>query len=138
MKEYKALRKQDRDGKNTQGLAHIYWDIFDSPDSPGSAFRYMEREPILIIDDIVREFPKYQPKLQIAYCTKAYADLLGLPASSPHRVGKAIQLRVTNPKQRMFIVTELIRRGITRIGVGREHVYFDTDNYISDDALYIQ
>ena len=138
MNEIRVFRKEEREGKNTTGLKHVYWDIFDSPDAPGSAFRYMEREPILMLDDIVTEYPRYRPKIELAYCSKAYADLLGLPTSSPHRIGKAIRLRVTNPKQRMFIVTELIRRGVSRIGVGQEHVYFDTDNYLQKDALFIQ
>ena len=123
---------------NREGLKHLYWELFDSPDCPGSAFNYMEREPVLILDDIITEFKLYRPKIEVAYTSKTYADVLGLPTSSAHRVGKAIRLRATNPKQRMFIVTELIRRGVTRIGVGREHVYFDTDNYLNTDALYIQ
>lgn len=123
---------------NRQGLKHLYWELFDSPDAPGSAFRYMEREPVLILDDIVTEFEKYRPKIEVAYVSKSYGDLLGLPSSSPHRIGKAIRFRTTNPTQRMFIVTELIRRGVSRIGVGKEHVYFDTDNYLKKDALYVQ
>ncbi len=140
MRKPVIFRKSTRDSIdcNREGLRHLYWELFDSPDSPGSAFNYMEREPVLILDDIITEFKQYRLKIDVAYTSKTYADVLGLPTSSPHRVGKAIQLRVTNPRQRMFMVTELIRRGVTRIGVGREHVYFDTDNYLKEDALYIQ
>ena len=92
----------------------------------------------MILDDILSEEPDWKLKVQVAYCSKMYADILGLPAKSPFRVGKAIKLRATNPKLRMFIVRHLILRGVTRIGVGREHVYFDTDNYLYKDALYIQ
>lgn len=136
--EYRKFVKKDRVNYNTEGLKHLYWEIFDSPDSEGSGYRFMEREPVLILDDIFSEFPDWKPKIQCAYCSKQYGDILGLPAKSPFRVGKAIKLRATNPSQRMFIVRHLILRGVTRIGVGREHVYFDTDNYLYKDALYVQ
>lgn len=127
-----------RDKMNTEGLNRLYWELFDSPDAEGSAFKFMEREPVLVLDDFMTEFPMYKIKVELAYTSKNYADLIGLPSSSPHRVGKAVKLRVTNPKMRMFVVRGLILRGITRVGVGMKHVYFDTDNYLKKDALYIQ
>ena len=130
--------KKNRKSYNQEGLTYLYWELFDSPDTPGSAFRYMEREPVLILDDIIRVNRDLRPKVEVAYASKLYADVLGLPSSSPHRVGCAVRLRVTNPRVRMIWVKQLILRGVTRIGVGREHVYFDTDNYLKDDALYVQ
>lgn len=136
--QYRKFVKKDRFNYNTEGLKHLYWELFDSPDAEGSGYRFMEREPVLILDDILSEYPDWKLKVQTAYCSKPYADILGLPAQSPFRVGKAIKLRATNPKLRMFIIRHLILRGVTRIGVGREHVYFDTDNYLYKDALYVQ
>lgn len=136
--EYRKFVKKDRVNYNTEGLKHLYWELFDSPDAEGSGYRFMEREPVLILDDILSEYPDWKLKVQTAYCSKPYADILGLPAQSPFRVGKAIKLRATNPKLRMFIVRHLILRGVTRIGIGREHIYFDTDNYLYKDALYVQ
>ena len=138
MKTYRPFVKKDRVNYNTEGLKHLYWEIFDSPDSEGSAYNFMEREPVLILDDILSEEPDWIPKIEVGYCSKPYGDILGLPISSPFRVGKAVRLRVTNPKSRMFLVRHLILRNVTRIGVGMKHVYFDTDNYLNKDALYIQ
>lgn len=138
MMKTRVFDYKNRADYNRQGLRHLYWELFDSPDQPGSAFKYMEREPILVLDDIMVEHNLWRPKVDLAYTTKAYADIIGLPTSSSHRVGHAVRLRATNPKQRMFIVSNLIRRGVVRIGVGREHVYFDTDNYLKDPVLYVQ
>ena len=136
--QYRKFVKKDRVNYNTEGLKHLYWELFDSPDAEGSGYRFMEREPVLILDDILSEYSDWKLKVETGYCSKAYADILGLPAQSPFRVGKAVKLRATNPKLRMFIIRHLILRGVTRIGVGREHVYFDTDNYLYKDALYVQ
>lgn len=135
---YKPYDRKNRKSYDQRGLVYLYWELFDSPDAPGSAFRYMEREPVLILDDIMREHRDWKPQIEVAYTTKTYADILGLPTSSSHRVGCAVQLRARNPEKRMFIVSNLIRRGVTRIGVGIDHVYFDTDNYLKKDALYVQ
>jgi hypothetical protein len=133
-----AFNKKNREGKNTQGLRHLYWEIFDCPMQPGSAFKYMEREPVYILEDIFAQYPHWTPTIEIAYTSQSYANLLGLPQSSSHRVGKAIQILAKSPERRMFIVKHLILRGVTRIGIGINHVYFDTDNYLKKDALYVQ
>jgi hypothetical protein len=136
--EYKRFIKKERNNYNTEGIKHLYWELFDSPDTQGSGYRFMEREPVMILDDIFAEFPDWKIKVEVGYCSKIYGDILGLPASSPFRVGKAVRLRATSPTSRMFIIRHLILRGVTRIGVGMQHVYFDTDNYLHKDALYIQ
>lgn len=138
MKNERRFHKRDREGKNTQGLRHLYWELFDCPMAKGSAFNYMEREPIFILEDIFAQHPLWRPTILLAYTSAAYANLLGLPSSSSHRVGKGIMLKAKNSDKRMFIVKHLILRGVTRIGIGKDHVYFDTDNYLKKDALYVQ
>ena len=123
---------------NKEGLIHLHWELFDSPDAPGSGYRYMEREPVLILDDILIEHHKWRPKIELAYVTESYGNMRGLPSSSSHRTGNAILLRAKNPQKRMFIVKNLILRGVERIGIGMDHVYFDTDLYLKGKALYIQ
>ncbi len=133
----KKFNKKDRESFNTEGLTHLYWELFDSVDAEGSAFRFMEREPVLILDDIIKVFQYWRPQVLLGYTSKPVADLLGLPTSSSFRVGKAIRLKAKNPKARMFIVENLIIRGVTRIAVCMDYVEFDTDNYLKKDALYI-
>jgi hypothetical protein len=134
----RKFKRADRDKYNTTGLSHLYWDLFDSSDSNGSGFRYMEREPILILDDILKEHYFYVPKILLGYTTKAVADSLGLPSISPYRVGKGVMLRVTNATARMFLVENLIIRGVKRIAVSDDTVEFDTDNFLYKPKLYIR
>ena len=133
----KSFDKKSRLDFNTEGLTHLYWDLFDSVDSTGSAFRYMEREPILILDDIIKQHQYWRPFVLLGYTSQPVADLLGLPTSSSFRVGKAVRLRAKNPRARMFIVENLIIRGVTRIAASLDYVEFDIDNYLKKPALYI-
>lgn len=129
----------EAEANDREGLRHLRWSMFDSPDAPGSGWRYMERQPVLILDDIcTEEVGRVSVKVDYAYLSKPMAEALSVPYSSPHLVGRAVRLRVTNPKARMKWVKHLVLRGVTRIGVGMEHVYFDTENYLLKDALYIQ
>ena len=134
----KIYVKADRDKYNTEGLKHLYWELFDSQDSVGSGFRFMEREPVLILDDIITEFQHYRPSIELGYTSKIFGDVLGLRDSSPYRVGKGIRLRIISSEKRMFIVKNLILRGVERIAVGDKFVEFDTDNYLYKPNLYIR
>lgn len=101
--------------------------MFDSPDQRGSAFKYMERQPVFILDDIVREH-RMNLKIELGYCSKTYADKIYLPTMDSHRIGKAVRLRVTNAKKKYDLISSLIVRGVSRIGIGKDVVYFDTDD----------
>ena len=130
--------RKNKEFNNTEGLKHLYWELFDSPDSKGSAFRYMEREPVLILDDIMVEFPMWRPSIELGYTSQPYSDLLGLTSYSPYRVGKGVRLKVLDSKKRMFLVKNLILRGVVRIAVSEKYVEFDTDNYLYKPNLYIR
>jgi len=138
MIEQRKYNKKERDNFNRTGLSHLWWELFDSRDSVGSAFRFMEREPVLILDDILKEHQYYIPIIELGYTSKPYSDLLGLPTQSPYRVGKGVRLRVTNASKRMFLVENLIIRGVKRIAVSDKYVEFDTDNYLRNPKLYIR
>jgi hypothetical protein len=138
MLETRKYNKSIRDKYNREGLSHLYWELFDSRDCVGSAFRFIEREPVLILDDIIKEFHHYIPMIELGYTSKTYADLLGLPTQSPYRVGKGIRLKVLNAQKRMFLVENLIIRGVKRIAVSDNYVEFDLDNYLQKPKLYIR
>tara|TARA_B110000908_G_C9953077_1_gene313426 strand:+ start:179 stop:601 length:423 start_codon:yes stop_codon:yes gene_type:complete len=129
-----------RSEHNCEGLTHLWWELFDSrrKGEEGSAFRFMEREPVLILDDIIKEHQRYRPSIELGYTSKPYADLLGLPTISSYRVGKGVRLKVLNAQKRMFLVENLIIRGIKRIAVSDKYVEFDTDNYLYKPKLYIR
>lgn len=134
----RPFHKKNKANKNTTGLRHLYWELFDSSDSVGSGFMYMEREPVLILDDIIAAYPKWRPTIQLAYTSKPVSDLLGLTTFSPYRVGKGVRLKCTNSKKRIFIVRELILRGVERMAINEKYIEFDTDNYLYPPQLYLR
>lgn len=121
--------------QNCEGLTYLTWDMFDSPDSKGSGFRFMEREPVLILDAIVRKTQAVM-NVELGYVSKPLADKMGLVSMDSHRVGKAVRLRCVGHKKRMVIIKGLIEFGVQRIAVNRETVYFDTDD-LKDKAFYL-
>jgi len=121
--------------QNCEGLTYLTWDMFDSPDSKGSGFRFMEREPVLILDAIVRKTQAVM-NVELGYVSKPLADKMGLVSMDSHRVGKAVRLRCVGHKKRMVIIRGLIEFGVQRIAVNRETVYFDTDD-LKDKAFYL-
>ena len=121
--------------QNCEGLTYLTWDMFDSPDSEGSGFRFMEREPVLILDAVVNK-TKATMNVELGYVSKPYADKLGLVSKDSHRVGKAIRIRCVGHKKRMTIIKGLIEFGVERIAVNRETVYFDTDD-LKERAFYL-
>ena len=121
--------------QNCEGLTYLTWDMFDSPDSKGSGFRFMEREPVLILDAIVRKTQAVM-NVELGYVSKVLADKMGLVSTDSHRVGKAVRLRCVGHKKRMTIIKSLIEFGVERIAVNRETVYFDTDD-LKDRAFYL-
>ena len=120
---------------NCEGLTDLTWDLFDSPDLPISGYKFMEREPVLILDNIVKKY-RITIKIVLGYTSKPYADKLRLVRSNSHRVGKAIKIRCVGAKKRLTLVRGLVQQGVHRIGVSDEYVYFDTDD-LKERAFYI-
>jgi hypothetical protein len=104
-------------------------------DLPDSGYKYMEREPVYILDEIIRK-TRATMRVTLGYVTKPYGDKIRLVNTNSHRIGKAIRLRCVGHKKRMVIVKNLIEHGIERIAVNRETVYFDTDD-LKEKAFYI-
>lgn len=113
---------------DTEGLKYIRWSMFDCPYlGLGSGKRYMERLPVLLLDDVYREEATTFNVVK-AYCSKKYADDNAIPTKSPYRVGLAVELRVTNKIKRFRVVRALIVRGVQHIAVSRDTVAFDIDD----------
>ena len=43
-----------QDDLDIEGLDYLQWSLFDSPDEKGSGYKFMEREPVYILDRIVK------------------------------------------------------------------------------------
>tara|TARA_R110001592_G_scaffold195506_1_gene443179 strand:- start:1330 stop:1710 length:381 start_codon:yes stop_codon:yes gene_type:complete len=120
---------------NCEGLTFLTWDMFDSPDLPNSGYKFMEREPVLLLDRIVKR-TRITLNIILGYTSKPYSDKLKLVRSNSHRVGKAVKIRCVGTKKRITLVRELVKEGVNRIGVSNEYVYFDTDD-LKERAFYI-
>jgi hypothetical protein len=86
----------------------------------------MERLPVYILDDISRE-ERMRFYIDMAYICKPHADELPILSKSSHRVGLGVRVKCTDDKQRLKLIRGLIVRGVSRIHVHDEFVYFDTD-----------
>lgn len=120
--------------KNCEGLNYLTWDMFDSPDRPGSGYDFMEREPVIILDEIVKRTRRFL-HIERGYLSKAVADKMNLASNNSHRVGRAVQLRVVGSKKRMDIIKHLCLLGVKRIAVGKDTLYFDTDGLKKDSFM---
>ena len=120
---------------NCEGLTFLTWDMFDSPDLPNSGYKFMEREPVLLLDRIVKR-TRITLNIILGYTSKPYSDKLKLVRSNSHRVGKAVKIRCVGTKKRITLVRELVKEGVNRIGLSNEYVYFDTDD-LKERAFYI-
>ena len=120
---------------NCEGLTFLTWDMFDSPDLPNSGYKFMEREPVLLLDRIVKR-TRITLNIILGYTSKPYSDKLKLVRSNSHRVGKAVKIRCVGTKKRITLVQELVKEGVNRIGVSDNYVYFDTDD-LKERAFYI-
>lgn len=120
---------------DTEGLRVLRWSMFDSPDSEGSGYRFMEREPVIALDRAAHRY-EYIPNITLGYTSKPVADKLGLVSDNSHRIGKAVQVRCVGYKKRLKLVRSLMEQGVQRFAIGKEVVYFDTDE-MKPPAIYL-
>lgn len=118
-----------------EGLDYLQWSLFDSPDEIGSGYKFMERQPVYILDKIVKK-TRRNFDILLGYTSPIYANKLSLATNNSHRIGKAIKLRVLNPKKRMDLIRLLILEGVSRIAVSNDVVYYDTDD-LKERGLYL-
>lgn len=115
---------------DTEGLQNLYWSQFGCKCGRcniKSGKNFMERKPVYILDDISRE-DRMRFYIDLAYVCKTSADRMPLVSKSPHRVGLGVRVRCTVNKQRLKLIRGLIMRGVSRITVNDDYVYFDTDS----------
>ena len=117
-----------------EGLKILKWSMLDSPDSLGSGKRFMESEPVFILDTVFYK-ERLKGYIHLGYTSKGYADRIGLRVNSEHRVGKAIKFKCINPSHRFRIVRGLIQYGVERIRLYDQSIYFDTENYLHKPEL---
>jgi len=120
---------------DTEGLSVLRWSMFDSPDSKGSGYTYMEREPVVALDRAASRH-RFIPNVLLGYTSKLYADKINLASTDSHRVGKAVRIRCVGNKKRIKLIRSLMEQGVQRFAVSSDMVYFDTDD-LKHPAFYL-
>ncbi len=124
------MLEEDKLRDDCEGLTYLRWSMFDSPDKVGSGKMFMEREPVLILDDVIRltKMNWIANNIKLGYTSKWYADRNRIATNSSHRVGRAITIHCVGNHKRGLIVKALFNLGIKRIGINKKEIYFDTDD----------
>ena len=113
--------------KDIEGLEYLRWSQFDCPFEPGSGYKFMEREPVLILDRVVKS-TRMNLEIELGYTSPRYADMNNIVSRNPHRIGKAIKIKCLCPKKRNKLIKQLILKGATSFVVTPKSVTFDTDD----------
>lgn len=118
-----------------EGLRVLRWSMFDSPDSPGSGYMFMEREPVVALDRAAHRY-EFRVNVIMGYMSKKAADKYPLVSTDSHRIGKAVRIRCVGTRKRLKLVRSLMEQGVQRFALGREVVYFDTDE-LKPPSIYL-
>jgi hypothetical protein len=110
-----------------EGLSVLRWSMFDSPDSEGSGYKFMEREPVVALDRAARYY-RFIPNIVLGYTSQTVANKMSLASNDSHRLGKAVRIRCVGPKKRIALIRSLMEQGVQRFAVSNDIVYFDTDD----------
>ncbi len=117
---------------NTTGLVYLNWDMFDSPDQPGSGYKFMERETVLVLDRAIGMMQRMMfSEVIIGYASEQLAHKLGLEVYSSHKTGQAVLLRCPSPKKKWDLAKALFAQDVPRIAIQgnrlSEYLYYDID-----------
>tara|TARA_R100000742_G_C4180010_1_gene15451 strand:- start:44 stop:409 length:366 start_codon:yes stop_codon:yes gene_type:complete len=110
-------------------LRHFLITEFDSPDSPGSAEKYMDRDFLRMID-AAAHLCKLQFLIVSGYRTKFQNNRWNDSTVSSHLIGKAAIIRCDNSKKRYKMIASLMEVGFSRIAISKDQktIYVDNDD----------
>lgn len=125
------MTELDDEYKDSEGLKYLRWSMFDCPFEKGSGYKFMEREPVYILDTIMHMYKKSGIVLEInlGYTSPKGARYHNLSSKDPHRLGLAVRLGINGwgDRKRWMLVRGLILCDVKRIAVAKDFVYFDLD-----------
>ena len=106
---------------NFSGIKYFTAKEMDSPDAPGSGVRMSL--PLVKRLDTLRAKCGFPLIITSAYRTRSHNRKVGGRYSSEHTSGEAVDIRAKSSAKRFVIVSEALRLGFTRVGVGSSFVH---------------
>jgi len=109
---------------------------FDSPDELGSGDN-MDIKFLTILDE-ARHIAGVPFKINSGYRTPSHNSKVGGVKNSSHMniPCNAADISTPDSRTRYLVMTSLILKGITRIGVGKTFIHVDTDENKSQDIIW--
>jgi hypothetical protein len=116
---------------------YFRFEEFDSPDLPGSGYKYMDREFLAMLDE-ARDIAGIRFKILSGYVS-AFHNNVHYKASttSSHLIGRAAHIECVNAKKRLKIVEALNMVGFRRFGLHRKYIHVDNDDLKPDMIWFI-
>ncbi len=107
-------------------LLHFSYDEFDSPDYPGSGYKYMDREFVECLDE-ARDIAGVKFEILSGYRTPQINTKLQGGTASSHLIGRAAIIKCSHTGKRLKIIEALSMVGFQRFGVSSTEIYVDND-----------
>ena len=86
--------------------------------------------------DRAREVAQIPFKINSAYRTKEHNAKIGGSPNSSHLKGLAVDISVTDSRQRFIVLNALLEVGFNRIGIADTFIHVDLDNEKSDRVVW--
>ena len=106
-------------------MEHFNLMEFDSPDVEGSG-GLMDRGFLMKLD-LARGNAGIPFTITSGYRTKEHNAKVGGVSDSSHTLGLAADISCNNSKDRLLIVSSLLRAGFNRIGIANTFIHVDLD-----------
>ena len=96
----------------------------------------MDKE-FLIKLDRAREVAQIPFKINSAYRTPEHNAKIGGKPNSSHLKGLAVDISVTNSRQRFIVLKALIQVGFNRIGIAKNFIHVDDDKSKDSEVVWL-
>lgn len=115
-------------------MRYFKFSEFDSPDSPGSGEKYMDREFLEMLDE-ARHLAGIQFRITSGYRSKKHNQKVGGVSVSSHLIGRAADIWCQHSGKRWQIVSACMEAGFSRIGIAKDFIHVDNDDQ-KPDAIW--